>query len=137
MQTLIEASINYAPQILILVFLTITFLQSGIDKLTDWSGNLTFLKEHFSKTFLKNTVPLMLAIIMLGEIFVGILSIIAIFQIYLYQITTLGFFAAVLAAKTLLALLFGQRIAKDYAGAMTIAVYFIITVIGVFLMAKA
>ncbi|PJC60099.1 MAG: DoxX family protein, partial [Flavobacteriales bacterium CG_4_9_14_0_2_um_filter_35_242] len=34
----------------------------------------------------------------------------------------------------LLALLLGQRIAKDYAGAMTIAVYFIIAIIGIILL---
>ena len=31
---------------------------------------------------------------------------------------------------TLIFLLIGQRLAKDYAGAMTLAVYFIITILG-------
>ena len=34
--------------LLLLAFLAITFLQSGIDKISDWNGNLSFLKEHFS-----------------------------------------------------------------------------------------
>ena len=39
-------------QILIAIFISIAFLQSGIDKLVDRDGNLDFLKEHFSKSIL-------------------------------------------------------------------------------------
>ncbi len=39
-----------------------------------------------------------------------------------------------LAAITLLFLLIGQRLAKDYAGAMSLAVYFIITIFSVYLL---
>jgi len=134
MESLIQTATKFAPQLLILAFLAIVFLQSGIDKLTDWKGNLSFLKDHFGKTFFKNSVPLMLGIIMIGELIVGILSIIGIVQIYISGIMTMGFYAAVIAAKVLLALLLGQRIAKDYAGAMTIVVYFMVTVFGVYLL---
>ena len=134
MENLFQTATKFAPHILILVFLAITFLQSGIDKVSDWNGNLSFLKEHFSKTFLKKSVPLMLVLILLGEIIVGFLSVIGIVQIYISDTTTIGFYASVIAAKILLALLFGQRVAKDYAGAMTITVYFMVTVFGVYLM---
>ena len=120
MDHLFQTATKFAPQLLILMFLAITFLQSGIDKISDWNGNLSFLKDHFKKTFLRNTVPLMLGVILFGEIVVGFLSI--------------GFYAAVIAAKILLLLLFGQRVAKDYAGAMTITVYFMVTVFGVYIM---
>lgn len=134
MENLIQTSTKFAPQLLILVFLAITFLQSGIDKLTDWKGNLAFLKDHFSKTFLKNSVPLMLGIIMIGELIVGILSIFGFIQIITLEVTTIGFYAAVIAAKVLLLLLLGQRISKDYEGAMTIVVYFLVTIFGVYLL---
>lgn len=134
MENFFQIAIKFAPHLLILMFLAITFLQSGIDKISDWSGNLSFLKEHFSKTFLRKSVPLMLGAILVGEIIVGFLSIIGIIQIYISEVTTIGFYASVIAAKILLALLFGQRIAKDYAGAMTISVYFMVTVFGVYLM---
>jgi len=134
MENLIQIATKFAPHLLILMFLTITFLQSGIDKISDWNGNLSFLKEHFSKTFLRKSVPLMLGIILFGEIIVGVLCIIGIVQIYISEITTIGFYTTVIAAKILLLLLFGQRVAKDYAGAMTIAVYFMVTVFGVYLM---
>jgi len=134
MENLIQIVTKFAPHLLILMFLAITFLQSGIDKISDWNGNLSFLKEHFSKTFLRKSVPLMLGVILFGEIIVGFLSIIGIIQIYISEVTTIGFYASVIAAKILLLLLFGQRIAKDYAGAMTIAVYFMVTVFGVYIM---
>ncbi len=134
MESLIQTATKFAPQLLILAFLAIVFLQSGIDKLTDWKGNLSFLKDHFGKTFFKNSVPLMLGVIMLGELIVGVLSIIGIIQIYTSGIMVMGFYAAIIAAKVLLALLLGQRIAKDYAGAMTIVVYFMVTVFGVYVL---
>jgi hypothetical protein len=134
MENLIQIVTKFAPHLLILMFLAITFLQSGIDKISDWNGNLSFLKEHFSKTFLRKSVPLMLGVILFGEIIVGFLSIIGIIQIYISEVTTIGFYASVIAAKILLLLLFGQRVAKDYAGAMTIAVYFMVTVFGVYIM---
>jgi len=134
MENLIQIATKFAPHLLILMFLAITFLQSGIDKISDWNGNLSFLKEHFSKTFLRKSVPLMLGVILVGEIIVGFLSIIGVIQIYISEVTTIGFYASVIAAKILLALLFGQRVAKDYAGAMTISVYFMVTVFGVYLM---
>ena len=134
MENIIQIATKFAPHLLILMFLAITFLQSGIDKISDWNGNLSFLKEHFSKTFLRKSVPLMLGAILFGEIIVGFLSIIGVIQIYISEVTTIGFYASVIAAKILLALLFGQRIAKDYAGAMTITVYFMVTVFGVYIM---
>ncbi len=132
MKYLYDIGIDHAAQILILAFLAITFLQSGLDKLFDWKGNLEFLKEHFAKTFLKNSIPYFLGLLTFFEIVVGILNVAGILQIYFNESTFIGFIAVVLAAKVLLALLFGQRIAKDYEGAKTVAVYFVIAILGVF-----
>lgn len=124
----------YIAEILILTFIVITFLQSGIDKLVDWKGNTGWLKEHFSKTFLAGQVPLMVGIIMILEIITGILAIIGIFQIILYGILVFALYACILAALTLLMLLFGQRVAKDYAGAFTITGYFVVVVFGAYIL---
>jgi len=132
MKYLYDIGINHAEQVLILAFLAITFLQSGLDKLFDWKGNLEFLKKHFANTFLKNTVHYFLAVLTFFEILVGILNVAGIVQIYFNQKTFIGFVAVVLTAKVLLALLFGQRIAKDYEGAKTVAVYFVIAILGIF-----
>lgn len=124
----------YIAEILILIFITITFLQSGIDKLVDWKGNTGWLKEHFSKTFLAGQVPLMVGTIMILEIIAGILAIIGIFQIILYGVLEFALYACILSAITLLMLLFGQRVAKDYAGAFTITGYFIVVVFGAYVL---
>ena len=123
---------NY--QVLILLFLIVTFLQSGIDKLTDWKGNLDFIKGHFANSPLKNSVPLLLGVILILEIAAGVLMIIGVYQLYTSGAKELALLGAELSAISLICLLIGQRLAKDYAGAMTLAVYFIITLWGVFLL---
>ncbi len=125
---------NNAASILILLFLAVTFLQSGYDKVTDWQGNVGWLKGHFEKTFIKNHVPHSLMLILVLEIIAGILCVAGIFQLLLNDTRTYGFYGAVFSCITLIFLLFGQRIAKDYDGARTIAIYFVPAVLGVYLL---
>jgi putative oxidoreductase len=127
---------NYPTEILILLFLIVTFLQSGMDKVLDWKGNLSFIKGHFSKSPLKNMVPLLLAVILIVEILASLFMIIGIYQLATNGIKTYALLGTELAALTLIFLLIGQRLAKDYAGAMTLAVYFATTIFGVYLLSK-
>tara|TARA_B110000444_G_C18810352_1_gene582233 strand:+ start:794 stop:1192 length:399 start_codon:yes stop_codon:yes gene_type:complete len=126
---------NYPVEVLILLFLIITFLQSGIDKLVDWKGNLSFIKGHFKNSPLKNMVPLLLAIILILEILASVLMIIGVYQLYTSELKEMASLGVQLSALSLIFLLIGQRLAKDYAGAMTLAVYFIIAIIGLTLLA--
>lgn len=126
--------LNNAAEILILIFLVITFLQSGIDKLTDWGGNLSWLKAHFKDTPMKGIVPLMLGTVLIAELAAGILCLIGIYQLATTEESTMAIYGAILSCISLLMLLFGQRMAKDYAGAMTIVVYFIPAMFLVFLL---
>ena len=125
---------NNPAELLILVFIMITFLQSGLDKLFDWKGNLDWLTSHFGKTFLRGTVPLLVGVIMVMEILTGLLAIAGIYGLLENNDPDLAFAATILAAISLLMLLFGQRIAKDYAGAFTITGYFIVVIIGVYIL---
>ena len=125
---------NYPTEVLILLFLIVTFLQSGIDKLTDWQGNLSFIKGHFKNSPLKNTVPLLLAIILILEIIASLLMIVGVYQLYTSELKEMAILGIELSALSLIFLLIGQRLAKDYAGAMTLAVYFIISIIGLSLL---
>ena len=125
---------NHPTEILILLFLIVTFMQSGIDKISDWKGNIEFIKSHFKDSPLKNNVPLLLAIILTIEIAAGIFMIIGTYQIYSSGLKEIALIGVELSAIALIFLLIGQRLAKDYAGAMTLAIYFIITLFGVFLM---
>jgi uncharacterized membrane protein YphA (DoxX/SURF4 family) len=125
---------NYPTEVFILLFLIVTFLQSGVDKLLDWQGNLSFIKGHFKNSPLRNSVPLLLAIILVIEIIAGILMVVGVYQLYTSEAKEIAFLGVSLSALTLIFLLIGQRLAKDYAGAMSLAVYFIITLFGVFLL---
>ncbi|WNW01173.1 DoxX family protein [Tenacibaculum sp. HL-MS23] len=123
-----------ATEILILLFLIVTFLQSGIDKVTDWNGNVNFIKDHFKNSPLKNLVPLLLVIILVMELIAGAFMFIGVFNLITTGDTALSLLGVQIAALSLIFLLIGQRLAKDYAGAMTLAVYFLITIAGMYLL---
>jgi uncharacterized membrane protein YphA (DoxX/SURF4 family) len=125
-----------AAPILVLALLAITFLQSGYDKIKDWKGNVAWLTDHFAATIFAKQVPIALMIVLVLEIIAGVLCVSGILQLLVQQHVTngLGFYGAIVSCITLLFLLFGQRLAKDYDGARTIVIYFIPAVLAVFLL---
>jgi uncharacterized membrane protein YphA (DoxX/SURF4 family) len=125
---------NNAASILLLVFLAITFIQSGYDKLFYWKDNLSWLKEHFAKTRLKKLVHLALFHILVLELISGILCIVGCIELWVSNGRTFGLYGAIFSSITLLMLLFGQRLAKDYDGARTIVIYFVPAVMAVLLL---
>ena len=131
MTTLLGYSIIELVQILIGSFLGICFIQSGMDKVTDWKGNLSFLTDHFSKTFFKNTVPLLLIVISILEVAGGLLCFIGVAYGIIYHDFNFLLYGLLLCGINLVALIFGQRFAKDYAGAAVLVNYFILIMVGV------
>lgn len=125
---------NHITEIIILVFLAITFLQSGVDKISDWKGNVSWLKSHFKGTFLKKRVPFALGIVLVLEMIAGILAILGTLSILINGNTEIALISGVISCVTLLFLLFGQRIAKDYDGARTIVIYLIPSLFLVYLL---
>ena len=123
---------NNITSILILIFLAITFLQSGYDKLFHWKDNVDWLKGHFSKNPLINQVPLALFNILILELISGILCVVGCIELVVNNGRIFGFYGAVFSCVTLLMLLFGQRMAKDYDGARTIDIYFIPAILAVY-----
>ena len=79
-------------------------------------------------------VPLLLGIILLMEFAASLLMIAGGIQIAMIGMKDLAIYGIELSALCLIFLLFGQRLAKDYTGAMTLAVYFIITILGLYVM---
>src|SRR5436309_13901406 len=122
-------------QILVSAFLAILFLQSGIDKVVDRRGNLEFLQGHFAKSPLAGMVPLLVTVITILEIAAGALSAIGCVLILVTHDPTVAFYGAVIAAVSILGLFFGQRMAKDYAGAAILVPYFLLTLIAIYLLA--
>jgi hypothetical protein len=121
------------PALFSALLVSILFIQSGLDKVFDWKGNLEWLTGHFSKTFLGGMVPMMLGTITLMEIATGVLSAIGIIYFLATGSTILMFYASVLGAGSIIALFFGQRIAKDYPGAAVLVPYFILMIVLMYL----
>lgn len=119
-------------QILISTFLSITFLQSSIDKITDRKGNVDFIKKHFEKSILKNQAVLLLSLITILELAAGTISTAGIAVLLINGCNYWIFWGTLLSSISLLCLFAGQRLAKDYAGAQSLISYFIITLIGLY-----
>ncbi len=126
---------TYLLQAFASAFLAILFLQSGIDKVVDRRGNLEWLKGHFAKSPLAGRVALMVTVITILEIAAGALSAVGCASIILKHDSTLAFYGAALAAISIIALFFGQRMAKDYAGAATLVPYFLLALSALYLLA--
>jgi len=123
---------NESASILVLVLLAATFIQSAYDKTMYWKDNLDWLKGHFAQTPIKNMVPASLFLILVLELITGILCLCGIVELLLTHGRTFGKYGAILSCITLIFLLIGQRMAKDYDGARTIVIYFIPAVIAVY-----
>ena len=118
--------IKNVPVLLAALLVAILFIQSGLDKVLDWKGNVEWLTGHFSKTLLAGMVPVMLAQITLIELAAGLMSAAGIVYFFLTGSSAVIFWAAAVGAAGIIALFFGQRIAKDYAGAAVLIPYFIL-----------
>jgi hypothetical protein len=127
----------YLLQMLVAVFLAILFLQSGIDKIVDHRGNLEWLKGHFAKSPLARTVPALLTAITIIELAAGVLSALGCVLLLLLRDSTVAFCGAVFSAVAIIALFFGQRMAKEYAGAAVLVPYFLLALLAIYLLAQA
>jgi hypothetical protein len=126
----------YLLQIFGSAFLAILFLQSGIDKIIDHRGNLDWLKGHFSKSPLGGLVPILLTAITILEVAAGALSAIGCILLIVSRETTVAFYGAVISAVVIIALFFGQRMAKEYAGAAVLVPYFLLALAAIYLLAQ-
>jgi uncharacterized membrane protein YphA (DoxX/SURF4 family) len=118
-------------QILVAAFNAIVFLQSGLDKVFDWKGNLAFLTEHFAGSPLGGPVAPLLAVVTLAEVAAGALSALGVIAVVATGSAVLAGWGALVAALSLLMVLFGQRMAKAYADAAVIAPYFLVACLGI------
>lgn len=121
-------------QIFCMTYLAILFLQSGLDKVFNYKGNYEWLKGHFAKSPLKNMVSIMIPMITVLEVLTGILSAIGLVLFLLTGDTQIGLYGAQLSAISILALFFGQRLAQDYAGAASLGAYFLICMLGIYML---
>lgn len=126
---------EWSLQTLAAAFLGVLFLQSGLDKVFDREGNLGWLTGHFANSPLAGMVPLMLSVITAVELAAGALSMLGAVLRFFGGGTTLALLGAILSALALLMLFFGQRLAKDYAGAAVLVNYFVLALATIYIMA--
>src|SRR5437773_8922155 len=130
------AQATYLMQIFTAAFLAILFLQSGIDKVVDRRGNLEWLNGHFAKSPLAGVVPALVTAITILELAAGALSGVGCLALIALRDSTVAFYGAVISAVAIVALFFGQRMAKDYAGAAVLGPYFLLALIAIYLLAQ-
>ena len=117
-------------QVLCTLLLAITFLQSGLDKVLDWKGNLGWLTGHFAKSPLRGVVTPLLLVLTLLELAAGALSAGGLVSLVFSGSTHLAVLGVGLSGVAFVALFFGQRMAKDYAGAAGLVPYFLVSLVG-------
>jgi uncharacterized membrane protein YphA (DoxX/SURF4 family) len=119
--------------LLILSFFSIVFIQSGLDKVFDHKGNLSFLRDLLGKFFNQSLITLAFISVTVLELFSGFLCLAGVFYTLFYDSSLIGLVGLIVGSVALLVLLFGQRVSKNYEGAKTITIYFILSIIGVLL----
>ena len=113
----------WVAQTLASAFLAILFLQSGLDKVLDWKGNKEYIAGFFAKTPVARFTTFMLFNITVLEVFTGIVSAAGCLTVLFTRHSGIAFAGATLAGLTVTSLFFGQRLAKDYAGAAGMVPY--------------
>ena len=131
-----EINILNIVQSFIGLFLSIALLQSGSDKIIDRKGNFEWLSSHFSDSPLRGSVPLLLNVVTILEIFAGFCTLIGSFLNLINGNNMLLTIGLLIAALNFLALFIGQRIAKDYEGAAVLVNYFILNILGLLALAN-
>jgi hypothetical protein len=117
---------------LVTAFFAVVFLQSALDKLTDSAGNLEFLAGHFKNSPFPEPLVRQMFWVLTGleALAGGLCGLGVLFFSYTREGWNLASLGIAVAGLALLALITGQRFAKDYAGAAVVAAYFAVALIG-------
>ena len=115
-------------------FLGVLFLQSGLDKVLDRKGNVTYFASVFERSFLKRFSKALLTLITLGEVAAGVLSAAGCLVLLVSRQSEMAFVGALLSTGCIVSLFTGMRLTKDYAGAAGIVPYFLACLAGLVLL---
>jgi len=112
-------------------FFAIVFLQSSLSKIADVDGNKAYLSDVFkdAPTLSGMVEPLFWALTLI-ELFAGVLCGLGVITFSFVSGGFLARWGITFATFALLALVFGARMAKDYATAGTLAGYFAVAMLG-------
>ena len=99
--------------LLILVFFSIVFIQSGMDKIIDKKGNLSFLVSHLEKVFSRTLIKVAFYVVTFLEISSGILCLLGTFQLLFFEQKQIGLIGIFVGSVALLILLFVKEETKE------------------------
>lgn len=122
------------PGFLSVCFMAIVFVQSGFDKLFNYKREMGWIRQKFSRSSLHDYVGVLFGALTIAEIASGVLCVAGVAQLFFTSEKTLAIFGATAASATMLMLIFGQRITRDYTGAASLVPYFIACVMGLYLL---
>lgn len=113
-------------------FLSVLFLQSGLDKVLDRQGNVAYFVEVTSRGPLRRWAKASLNLVTLLEVLAGCALAAGTLLWFGGGKNPLLALGALLSAGTLLFLFAGQRLNKDYAGAAGLVPYFLLSLLAVY-----
>jgi hypothetical protein len=125
-------STEYWASFFSIAFLTIQFLHSGLDKLLNYKKELLWLRQKFSRSPLHNYLGASFFILTISEVISGALCAGGLIEMFFAKGLNLAIIGSWASCVTILMLIFGQRIRKDYSGAATLVPYFIVCVLSMY-----
>ena len=120
--------------LLIVLFLIVTFGISLIEKLANLKETISYISEIFKTSFIRNFVKPLIAILMLLEVLTLFFLVVGIFQLYFQNEKEMALLGIVFSCFSIIYMLIGQRIAKDYPGATSLTIYFILSIFGIYIL---
>ena len=120
--------------LLIVLFLIVTFGISLIEKLANLKETISYISEIFKTSFIRNFVKPLITILMLLEVLTLFFLVVGIFQLYFQNEKEMALLGIVFSCFSIIYMLIGQRIAKDYPGATSLTIYFILSIFGIYIL---
>lgn len=118
----------WVAQTLASAFLSVLFLQSGLDKVLDWKGNKEYIGGYFAKSPLRRFSTFLLFNITVLEVLTGVISAAGCLTVLVSRNSVIAFVGATLAGIAVVSLFLGQRLTKDYAAAAGMVPYAIFAI---------
>ena len=115
-----------------LLFLATVLGQSGLDKALNYRGNLAYFKDQFKNSPLAPTTGFLLPVVTIMEVLSAGLAVVGLFTLWSQGNGLPGLAATTIGCLNFIALIFGQRMAKDYGGAAGIVPYLAVSMLGLY-----
>jgi hypothetical protein len=113
--------------------LIITFVFSLGEKLIDIPSYQNWLKEHFKNTFVLPYINLLFYLVITLELISSIVLLDGLYELIRFENFQVLYQGSIASFCTLLILLIGQRIAKDYQSSANLMIYILVSIASIYL----